>query len=110
MEVERGYPPLRSNDLCPSRDAMVSSRVISFVIAARVLLGRPLRLDHACEKPPHLRLRLPLLFGFHSVREHLAHEPRSNLWEIDFVFSFSFLFHASSECDVIAFAFGALRK
>src|SRR5437660_793453 len=50
----------------------------------------PFRHDHhrliRPETPPHLQLRLPLRFGFRSVRESLAHEPRSNPLEIDFVF------------------------
>ena len=60
--------------------------------------ARALRPDHVDERPPHLQQRLHLQFGFRNVRAPLLPEPRSNLLEIDFVFSFPFLLHSSSEC------------
>ena len=60
--------------------------------------ARALRPDHVAERPPHLQQRLHLQFGFRNVRAPLLPEPRSNLLEIDFVFSFPFFLHASSEC------------
>ena len=101
---------MRSNDLCRPCDAAVSSRVNQLCNCGH----ESLRNDHydliTPSKSPHLRLWLPFLFGFRSVRELLALEPRSSPWEIDFVFSFPFLFHASSERDFIVFAFAALLE